>query len=191
MVILRRTVLPEKMVLVELEATLHMGLKIRCFGASSDGSQGTQIETCVEIVLPSLRGRLPVVPRTVLVLFAHREAYRLQRRPQPCLVSRFFGHPAQKSGPQKIRIVDFGSAQRRVVEARDLIALRPIENVPDKLRCTDSDAEITGLRENLIDIEQRIGGKRRANDVGQTSRNQSLPRLPWKIVTPAPVGAVP
>src|SRR5439155_25246932 len=185
MVILRRTILPAKMVLVELEATLPMGLKIRCFGASSAGSQGTQIETCVEIVLPSLRGRLPVGPRTVLVLLAHREAHCLQRRPQPCLVSRFFGHPAQKSGPQEIRVVDFGSAQRRVVEARDRIAVRPIEYVPDELRCADSDAEITRLPGNFIDIEQRIGGKRRADDVGQTSRNQSDPRLPWAIVTPA------
>src|SRR5207249_11962494 len=99
MVILRRTVLPEKMVLVELEATLHMGLKIRCFGAPSDGSQGTQIETCVETVLPSLRGRLPVVPRTVLVLLAHRAAHPLHRRPHPCLVRRSFGHPVPNSGP--------------------------------------------------------------------------------------------
>src|SRR5439155_12857527 len=109
MIILRRSVLPEKMVLVEFKATLHMGLKIRCFGASRDGSQGTQIETCVEIVLPSLRWRLPVIPRTVFGLLAHREAHRLQRGPQPCLVSRFFGTPAQKPGPQLIRIVAFGS----------------------------------------------------------------------------------
>src|SRR6266699_535650 len=81
MIILRRSVLPEKMVLVEFKSSLHMGLKIRCFGASRDGPQGTQIETCVEIVLPSLRWRLPVIPRTVLVLLAHREAHRLQRRP--------------------------------------------------------------------------------------------------------------
>ena len=69
MEILGHTVFLEKVAFVEFEATADVGFELQCGSVLRNRAQSTEIVAGVEIVYPTLRGMLTIVPRTVIMLF--------------------------------------------------------------------------------------------------------------------------
>ena len=187
--VLRGSIFPEEVIAEEFEALANPVVEFRCAGIPRDGPEGAEVVARVEVVGPALRGGLAVVPGAAVVLFGRRVADHLHRGLEGLLVAGVPVELAQKGGTQEVRVVDLRAhALQGVAEGGRAVCIRPVELLQDVLAGAVGHVQEPRFAGFLVGIQQGIGHKGRADQVGLPAGNDDGPRLPGKAIAPAPVG---
>src|SRR5437879_11324638 len=106
------TIFAEEICAVKMKTFADTVVKFRCIGVLRYGLQRAEVVASMEIINPSLRTLVPVVPGSVGVLLCGR----IVRRPK-CWSEEFpFApvpvHAAQQGGSKKIRVVHLNAKRR-------------------------------------------------------------------------------